>query len=255
MLLSFIRKIKLLIRFLISVLDSWGSIPSGRYNGNKIHYGHFEQCIEVNVNSFEPQFCLMPVNKRNESSLLHSKVGLCVPSSCSEATLQRITRSVLTTTVYESIDTDIRCTDNKYREWGIFEYSATIVVLFFIGLVLFSTGFEAYCHYSGKKVKKECTAFSLIRNLPNLMSTEPKQDIFECLNALRVVTMVWIVIMHIFFYLTDFMQTMHNTKGYTEWQKSIWYTVIVQSQLGADLYLVISGLCLANTFFKARSKG
>lgn len=237
------------------MIDSWGSLPSGRYHGNKIHYGHFEQCLELKIDRFEPQFCLLPINRHNESSNLRAKVGVCVPSSCSNTTLQAVARHILSSSEYDSLEEDVRCIDNQYRQWGALEYIATAVVLFFVGLVLFSTGYEAFCHYSGRKLRVECTAFSLVRNLPSLMSTQSNQDIFECLNAIRVVTIVWIIINHLFFYLADFMQTMHNAHEYTEWRWSFWYIFIKQSQLGADTFLIISGLCLAHNFFKARSKG
>lgn len=43
--------------YFISVLDSWGKIPSGILNGDLYELGDFDECLDIEApNNFEPQY-------------------------------------------------------------------------------------------------------------------------------------------------------------------------------------------------------
>lgn len=241
----------------ITVLDSWGNIPAGQYYGNKIDYGHFDQCLETNS---ETTYCL--VDMRNTKNSFDFQTSICVPSSC---TATQVTEFLENLTKNSQIN-DVkflgrieRCIPSTQRENGKFERISLIIGTIILLLVIISTLNHAL---NGATTKNYKTSFSLIRNFPKLIETNNYQqqqqhenNHLECLNGIRVLTLLWIVVMHNFFYLTDFVSSMYNKDDFVQQKSSPWFLFMLQAQLGADTFFIISGLCVSYNFMKARNKG
>lgn len=92
---------------------------------------------------------------------------------------------------------------NNLRDYTI------IVITFLIFFIISSTLYDFYMDEHEKS--SLLTTFSLKRNLPWLLEEKTSGSSIECIDGIRVLTVFWIVILHVFSeILCVFIKTMYN---------------------------------------------
>ncbi|XP_063709617.1 nose resistant to fluoxetine protein 6-like [Culicoides brevitarsis] len=237
------------------MINSYGRLPQGIYSGNKIDYGYFDQCLKIDTKiDIKPQYCLLPVKSLHQNQSMDFQIGICVPDSCSTTQVQQIMKSLLNEIGFTSDKKMDECVDTTPERFGMLE-KCTILVVFGIILIIFiSTVYELVQNYRKAKTSALMTSFSLQRNLTYLL--EPKQDpnMIECINGIRVFTDGWIIVFHLYFFMRNYMRSVHNPEDLDVWKNSIWNILTLQSHLAVDTCFLIGGLCLSYNFMIARER-
>lgn len=238
------------------VIDSWGGVPSGRYEGNTIDFGHFDQCLGVKPEHFNPLYCLIPLNDTENSIEFQSAV--CMPDSCSAESIKTIISNVLreSNSSFEVNGNISGCIKRKPWDFGTLELSTFITVV----IVLFLTISSTYFHFvQGKNVneaERSLTAFSLIRNVGTLFDTSKSNaEIFECLNGIRVLSVILMLFGNEMNQILTFKMPLHNAKEFETIRKSsTWISAIMMTEICLDTFLVITGMIISYSFMDARTK-
>uniref|UniRef100_A0A336LYM1 CSON006111 protein n=1 Tax=Culicoides sonorensis TaxID=179676 RepID=A0A336LYM1_CULSO len=241
------------------ILNSWGHLPQGFYSGKKIDYGYFDQCIRTFPNTYEakiqfnPQYCLLPL-KSLKNQTIDFQIGICVPDSCTTNQVQIIMNRLLNEIGYESTGKMDPCIDTAPERFGMLEKVTIATVIGLLIVILISTVYDMIQKYRNAKRNPLIMSFSLQRNISYLL--EPKQDpnMIECIDGIRVFTDGWIIIFHLYFFLRNYMRSVHNPQELDVWKNSIWNVLTLQSHLAVDTCFLIGGLCLSYNFMKARER-
>ena len=102
------------------------------------------------------------------------------------------------------------------------------------------------------------SCFSLIRNLPNILSTESGSRSYLCMNGIRFFSMTWIVLGHAwqlgtYTWTNGKQNIMENVFSYffTTGDKWLHHAVIFSMYLGVDTFFVLSGCLVTVSFLKS----
>lgn len=257
------------------MLDSSAKIQPGLLNGNIIQFGTYEECINIKSDdNIKGQYCTAPVIKKivfdsfmeNESqepivvkdseslSLLQLMYSVCVPFSCTANDLQNITNAIenATNSDLHLIFTEELCSYKGIkREVPLRSVIALAIFTSISVVIILATIYELLAidgEYGGL-----IKCFSLYSNGIKLFSSKISNDTLGCLNGLRVISMMWIVIGHRFI-LTSSIPAV-NSVQYLE-QIGDWYSYpIIGIGFAVDTFFVISGLLIVYLYFVMVDKG
>lgn len=195
----------------VAMLDASAKSTSGLEQGDVFQLGHFDQCM--GVGSFG-QYCLAnvrlegyrlraPISRQmtsQENSTIVVHWGVCVPASCTEGDVGRLLQ--MTTGSREVTIAGRGC----HREVGNEEITRgevvyASVIMFFVLMVLISTGYHVRSMY-GSGLEKESTvgyvlrSFSVVENLRKLVQDSKDDHGLGCINGIKSVAMFFILGSH-----------------------------------------------------------
>ncbi|KAH8033247.1 hypothetical protein HPB51_008646 [Rhipicephalus microplus] len=283
------------------VVDSSGKIPNGVMAGTAASFGHFDQClaIEVEGDAFRGKFCTLelwlrdfPRPSRNAADIIEdsesvltffydngywlqlfpSRIGICIPSTCSGEDLQKIAGKAS-----QEIQITANVTSCQVKEPISFSKEQLVVLCILGVLLLFAivgTGVDVFYIQDAKRTATVCgkwffftrngscrlsealASFSLVRNTRSLFAhSEHATGPLEALNGIRVISCFWIVLGHIYF-LTD-LSTYIRFASLTKLQvlfKDFLFTLVENFTLPVDTFFFITGLLLAYNQMKKCSR-
>ena len=89
------------------------------------------------------------------------------------------------------------------------------------------------------------TAFSIIKNLGMIISTKQPPSAITCLNGIRVISMSWIILGHVF--ITEIRKNVLINTDYVmkHYRPQFSYQAIIQSQFSVDSFFFMSGVLAA----------
>ncbi|PSN45475.1 hypothetical protein C0J52_08663 [Blattella germanica] len=203
------------------MLDSSAKLQSGLLTGNLLAMGNFDECIGV-------------MGIETDFGQLNGKH--CLATLKWENDTFMSTRELFKNVKRVSINSGSTC--------AIFS--------FFGVLTLTST---AYDLLKKGQIKEILIAFSLYTNGKKLLNTDTSKETIPCLHGIRFISICWIVLGHRYMVSTD--GPAINLSFAMDFIKGAKSTLVVNSQLGVDTFLVMSGFLVSYVFLKqkAKSKG
>uniref|UniRef100_A0A8D8CWM4 Nose resistant to fluoxetine protein 6 n=1 Tax=Culex pipiens TaxID=7175 RepID=A0A8D8CWM4_CULPI len=260
----------------IQMFDAWGKIPSGILSGNFYSLGDYDQCRKAvspptNAGLIRGRYCQVSIplsflfsalGKQTGRGLPSSSkvpglsIGSCLPDSCDASELKPLmdaTLGVLLNTTNLGVTCDV-----PVPEVGTKEIVAIVIFSAVAALMVCSTAYDVFAAMTGRTARQAWTMFSVYSNGVKLFTiarrpaaTGPlyvKSDQIDCLNGIRVLSMVWIVFCHN--YMTIIMSTMSNAIGIYDWIKSYHSMLIVGGTVSVDSFFLLSGMLIAWSVLK-----
>lgn len=198
---------------MLLVLDTWGTKPGGSIVGNRYDFGHFDQCIDITVqDTYHPQYCHLGI----ENGVQSFTMGVCVPKSCSEASLLTIfSEFIKKADLALTEQQNLQCITRDKPDFDTLQWVTVSLLIVLAVFVLSSTLYDIVKAYQSRKASQILSAFSIFRNIENLFETRHEAAPLECLNGLRVLSMLWIILYYSF---TEFRRivAVYNPNYYNE---------------------------------------
>ncbi|XP_064213937.1 nose resistant to fluoxetine protein 6-like [Tribolium castaneum] len=259
----------------IKMLDAWSKIPSGLLEGHFIDLGSFDECYGIDYNNIYGKYCLGKLKPSSENEkyfkifgynaskpqprlTLHPQprlVGLgaeyagihfaaCVPSSVPAAEITGIF-------TYTEDFCYSKATKPEMSAGGI----VTITILaIFLCLIVVSTSYDIALNYFKKEPYHELfIAFSFLHNGRKLFRSSKNQDQLLCLNGIKALSMLWVIIGHE--YSSGGNAPFSNLFGLYYFRQDSANMFITGATVSVDTFFVVGGLVTVYTFMKSMDKG
>ncbi|KAJ8922593.1 hypothetical protein NQ315_007623 [Exocentrus adspersus] len=255
----------------LKMLDATAKIQSGILVGNMMHVGNFDECLSIdtaiNNSQINGQYCTAYIthglqdklNLRDKQSVTSLKLslGLCIPAACNTTSLETIARLVeqsLESPYHLNFVEEYCKSTVKTRR---FSFRSIAAMFFFTAMgvvVALSTLYDVYFFQKHQSQGPNIfVAFSFYTNGRKLFSTKKSADSLACLNGLRVLSLAWIVLGHRFMYLSFL--PLVNLLDVLEWLSREGSGIITASNMGVDVFFLISGLLLVYVYLLHKEKG
>jgi hypothetical protein len=265
------------------VYDAWGKLPAGLAFGNTVTYGNYDQCMSIQQ-PMTTQSCFLPLieNSRppvpvDNTPLFSSSV--CVPAVCDPSRVpilvnEFVQRFNLSVPAFDGANS---CQSDARPSFTGLDWTAIIIFSLFGCLLIGSTVYDVVMkERKSKETEKKIfhmfyistyylfcyleppsnvlRSFSVYSNANRLLSCEQSKspDNLQCLNGLRVVSIVWVVFLHRHEF-TLFQPNM-NAAYQQEWIQSFYAMIWHGGYVAVDTFLVMSGVLVALQFFKEREQ-
>ncbi|XP_050668625.1 nose resistant to fluoxetine protein 6-like [Leptidea sinapis] len=167
------------------------------------------------------------------------KLAICIPKVC---TTHEAINSILNITSYGFVYEDNMCRLPNDRHWVAGDYVA-IVLFSVIGfLIVVSTSYDLYhlCYLKrSTKRMHPLRLFSAYLNMANLLRSSGKPGTLECLDGIRALAIIWVVLGHTF-YIIPYVGA--NMIDIAEWQQKVQNIWVTGALLTVDTFFMLSGL-------------
>ncbi|XP_063927525.1 nose resistant to fluoxetine protein 6-like [Zophobas morio] len=259
----------------LQMMDATSKVPSGILNYNFAEMGDFQQCVQIETSGTTTEtilgkYCLGYVSFGNEtsnkskidtSSIRTTSVlpqaptwALCLPNGCTSDDANLIGNAVLRALFQQDqirVDfSDFLCqtTNDVNPSLTIDAIAAITILAILVATVLVSTFYDIYAHHSCPMIIK---AFSVYTNGRTIFTTTtPTPDHLSCLNGLKFISMMWIVLGHQF--SIPIYGSITNTKYVLQWTDKLHSMVLISATLSVDTFFTISGVLMSYGFMKTK---
>ncbi|GLV35556.1 uncharacterized protein CBL_01294 [Carabus blaptoides fortunei] len=231
------------------LFDSSSKIPTGLLAGNIADLGFFDECLSAKYERQDDvirgKYCkaaiplkkIIPGVADKESFTLGSWNGpqtrgainlqsavprltlaLCVPDSCDVESLNSLLNGTLAQT---SLDyTIINCQSSEPETLSTGDWITVAFFALVFVIMITSTAYDLFIHYKGQEpAHLILVAFSVYTNGRKLLTVSKNPGQLECINGLRFISMMWVVIGHTYF--TAFFSPGINALDSVEWGEKI----------------------------------
>lgn len=145
---------------------------------------------------------------------------------------------------------EVTCHTDEEKTVSVAAMVTAAIFVLIAFMVLIQTIYDVYlgrkrAGYSKKQ--KLFTSFSLCTNITRLFG---EQQELSCLDGLRVLSMIWILIFHRYFN-TIWSKNLENKKDVTDWENSLHSMIVHAGTIAVETFFVISGLLVSYGFLKA----
>lgn len=179
-----------------------------------------------------------------------TNLGLCVPAKCQTGEVESLTNHLLRTYLSERLQVQqIECHVGPEVVW----YNSTcttigiILAIVLVGLSTAATILDSFKHDIQQPRKVECfiKVFSIIRGYKKLVASRSsgsdKLDDLRCLDGLRVISILWLVIVHSYNFGLQWLM-FDNIEQVHDVYKSAWIQWIANGTFSVDNFFLISGM-------------
>ncbi|KAK4883263.1 hypothetical protein RN001_006582 [Aquatica leii] len=232
----------------VSVLEANGEVLLENED-SKRKLNPFDDCINTNKTIENKillgKYCLSSTNFESYNFLHFNKFslsnGTCVPDECTISDIITIFNSTRIT----FWTTDTLC---QTKEVEPYDRIALATIAFFgvlFSVVIASSLYDAILHYLHEEPAHYLlTSFSLLTNGKKILQVDNSQsfDQISCMNGIRVISLILIIILHTFITSIQFIQ---NISYYQEWCQSIYGTFLIGGFFSVDTFLVLTGLLIS----------
>ncbi|GJQ86256.1 hypothetical protein Trydic_g8955 [Trypoxylus dichotomus] len=270
----------------LKMWDAWAKPQTGILTGNSMHLGNFDECLSVNyrgnTTEIQGQYCSVFINPNNDDLIdflitnLHGTPtnpsgkksglvnildkfrlswGICIPTSCSRQNLMEMwgfTKNYFN----HSWDIEIKddfCDYEGKHQLSDFAYFTIIVLGVLCSVAVAGTLYHIYLSATNKTAKEKPKSFlmefSLYSNVKKILSTKTN-DPLQCLNAVRVLSLFWIIVRHYFMLIFYFPHL--NSMDLNEWKGEYGNMFILSGSMAVDSFFTASGITVAYLFMKNR---
>ncbi|KAL3266698.1 hypothetical protein HHI36_010860 [Cryptolaemus montrouzieri] len=255
----------------LKMLDAASKLQSGILYGNIFNFGNYDECIEIKHTfkedkSFKGQYCTasLTFGNNNESlfEVLENKenlkqlgimFGLCVPSGCDANHLMNISNNLLDNYLpgaklffYEEF-----CSTEDTRIKIPTRSVVAIIIFAGFGVVIGVATFVDLSVKLGENSILKC--FSLYTNGKKLLTPSSNEDSLNCLNGIRVLSMMLIVLGHKFI-MTSGMPAL-NKIFVEQWKNYLYNYIFIGLGFAVDTFFTVSGLLVVYLYFRTSEKG
>ncbi|XP_063533236.1 nose resistant to fluoxetine protein 6-like [Cydia strobilella] len=211
-------------------------------NGTEVQNG-FQLKRAVGVMMGHDNFRDMPASQNG----MAVRVAVCLPRSCT--TYQALGQYTDMLNVSYS---DLYCRLPGDKIFSIADYVAVITIVILGTLTAFSTIYDLYNVFLHEKAPTEpnklLTSFSVFTNTRRLFTFSKTPGSIDCLDGLRSLSILWVVIGHSFSNMLY--GTTINLLDVFVWATSSKATWLVSAVLSVDTFFMMSGLLVVYTTVK-----
>uniref|UniRef100_A0A182P7U7 Nose resistant-to-fluoxetine protein N-terminal domain-containing protein n=1 Tax=Anopheles epiroticus TaxID=199890 RepID=A0A182P7U7_9DIPT len=251
----------------VKLLDSWGKWPAGIFAGNMYELGHYDECVDLrhsygppgSPSTLQGRYCMLTVPLHGLLQQMRrpyaprimpgssdgqwaAYLGVCIPSAC---TADRF-RQFLETVVPGLPPVQLRCNELA-PALGTTQWVGLSIFGVVVLLAVASTLYEAISLCRRRTPHRNLIIFSLYHNGRKLLATHRrapsaavKSSSIDCINGIRVLSMVWVVFSHN--YVRIGMQPIYNSHVILTWLESYHSVLVVASTVSVDTFFLLSGL-------------
>ncbi|XP_065079673.1 nose resistant to fluoxetine protein 6-like [Ochlerotatus camptorhynchus] len=262
----------------LQMLDAWSKLPAGILQGNTNDLGNYDECHKVahetgnvTIGRIEGRYCQMtiPLNLSSlaarqfptdsSSNVLVLQLGTCFPATCAASQLQALFKAsaggLLTLP-----EITFTC-ESPAPDLGPKEVAAIVVFCIVVALLLLSTLYEVTALIGSRVPNRNWAMFSVYSNGIKLFRINERQtqrqsgvksSQIDCLNGIRVISMVWIVFCHN--YMTLMLGPTVNKMAIFDWVKSYHSMLVVAGTVAVDSFFLLSGLLVCWSLLKELDK-
>lgn len=173
-------------------------MPTGVSSGNHYDFGHFDQCFGAGF-PISTQHCQLPIASAAPATTTSFVMGVCTPQNCTEASqIQIFTRFMANAQLNVVTDQSLQCVARDKPNLDVQQWIVIALLIALGCLVVGSTLYEVVNTYRENKTSEILSAFSVFRNLDALLRIRHDPMPLECLNGIRVLSMLWILLYYSF---------------------------------------------------------
>ncbi|KAJ3644143.1 hypothetical protein Zmor_026815 [Zophobas morio] len=243
---------------LFQMFDASAKSVDGLLYLNMFHLGNFDECYDIakatTAGLVYGKYCLgtmtLPskpslntVENAKSSNLKKLHIGVCVPNGCTTQDTELLTGKSLI-----HFSDDFCYSQDKAPKLDSGAIIALIILGVFAGIVIVSSVCELMQIRKGKFTQGYIFAFSAVSNGSKLLSSTSNPDQLLCLNGIKAISMMWVILGHV--YLSSTQGTMGNVVDIRKWQENIYNMIIVDGTVSVDSFFTITGLVTVYTFLK-----
>ncbi|KAG1671124.1 Nose resistant to fluoxetine protein 6 [Nymphon striatum] len=270
----------------LNMMDANGNVRSGVLEGSLTWPGLYSQCLKVrkskteNQKDIQGQYCLMQMDTPNfikfgkfglkeafkltelNEKLQHSlglRMGLCVPSLCSAATI----KYAVETLREDGITADVTCTvqssssEESSLDWGIMTYVVLMIVVFtciatYCDMVLKTEG-KCESEMKEKNLIEFLCLFSLRKSWNSFKDVTSPPGTIGCLNGIRVISTIHIVAVHVAFFTPLYLFNSPLKKVIATDTNPL-YSPIIAGHYAVDTFFFMSGFLVTHPFLYKMTK-
>ncbi|XP_017034972.1 nose resistant to fluoxetine protein 6-like [Drosophila kikkawai] len=260
----------------LSMLDSWGSKPSGFLYGNRVDMGNYEQCLRVDgtiseTHHIKGKYCFLelPIAKWlgfNSDFLAETniKTAVCFPSSCSAETmevfLKQLLQRLLGTGDLDKLFyiNEQSCQTSESDPLDGLTIFTIVFLSIFCAVVALCTLYDYFlCPDQGKlpRLVKVFSARATSRELFAIVDPKATPNVIQCLNGMRCLSLIWVVLGHE--YIINIMAMAINQVDNLRWMGKPFSSLILFAPFSVDTFFFLSGFLLVAIGLRAleKSKG
>ncbi|KAG5677184.1 hypothetical protein PVAND_006965 [Polypedilum vanderplanki] len=230
-----------------SLFDAEAIIKKSVEGKQNFDLHNFDECLRFRLDHkdhglINGKYCVIAFNSTTETKLKYTAV--CYPDSCSDISLQHVSKGFFDDTQYTMHQQWCQTTHLEYK---LSDYMAFIFFALLALIVIISTFYDYYKRHSDNK-KAWLTTFSLYSNVKRVFRTSASDDM-NCLYALRVLSIFWLIIANRFYTMQKFPLTDEET--FNEWLQNGFSAFISAYDVAYDTFFMVSGFILATYCLKA----
>ena len=258
----------------VRMVDAMGKIGPGYLDGNFIASGSYDECL--NIGPGDAEYCTGDLSLTINSTAVSPTAltltwhyGMCVPRGC---TPEDIVLGVETVTfgVIKTSAESMYCVSYRRRPFNAGAIIMIIVCFVFVTLVVGASAFDilqqrvsttighdkihedvdrsslqTQVRRSRKNYKliELITAFSLLKVIPQIVSTKQPPSAITSINGLRVISMLWVILGHT--HLTALVTGLDNIYSVRNVLSRFTFQAIGNAYFAVDSFFVLSGLLVA----------
>ncbi|KAG5670728.1 hypothetical protein PVAND_000972 [Polypedilum vanderplanki] len=260
-------------RWAMEMFDYWAKIQSGLSAGQSQNFGHFDECIdfthtsssssvgtiqgqhcmifhtateEQNKTNWNPNFDWREIGKIVRNKQMKLATGICVPASCNTKKVIDFANNFLSSA--DLIATDATCKTNDQLPFDWLDIFTIVFFSIIIFIIAASTVYEIYMNKKDQQPHKLLIAFSLWTNTSKFfdMTRSKSKSSINCMNGIRAISTLWIILGHRKIFHTFFPLT--NTNAFIAWHDNIRSVIYQPHSPAVDSFFVMGGLLVTWTF-------
>ncbi|XP_031343061.1 nose resistant to fluoxetine protein 6-like [Photinus pyralis] len=242
------------------MFDAASKLPSGIGAGHTVDLGSFEECLEViqridSSDSFRGRYCLgeTNINLKKINATVPLKLASCLPESCSTTDVS---------TVYKYFGFNFSFPDNLCQtiadreklRFGLSEYCGVAFFAIFALVIFASTIYDIYLYITESQVKhRALVAFSILKNGKQLIAIENNAKQITCMNGIRVISTMWIILEHRYYIPLSYFPLWNNFYKET-WKQSAGNMLMINVPMAVDTFFVLSGSLVSYVYLWSAEK-
>lgn len=186
--------------------------------------------------------------------MMPMKLGLCVPSGCSQQEINQALRyfgkKILVNATTHSCQVEGMIPENvKLRQIIIIGVCCTLGLLGVLGSFVehFSCGRDGK---SKNPFTKILLCFSITSNFQKIMNTKTTETTLSCLHGIRALSLFYVILSHQFLFLAVFNSTRHIGRVAT-WIQEFFPQIILNGFMTVDVFFLMGGI--VNSYIKVKN--
>ncbi|XP_066155257.1 nose resistant to fluoxetine protein 6-like [Euwallacea fornicatus] len=247
--------------FLDLMFDASSKFPySGMLVKTRLDLGSYSECINldltVNNTRVLGKHCtaglivptiILPDDLYNFNETY--RLSTCIPDQCTAKYLLSLANM---SSAYPLFNDNICSTKDTIKDLHWDAYLVIICICLIFLVMSATTTCDLYFYYTNREDRTHIAvqAFSIFRNGKKLFKTfkHTSGDQIQVIHGLRVISMMWIVVGHTFFFLTDYPSMDANFIENFEWTWNSFY--LSTAHLAVDTFFFLSGFLMAYQYLK-----
>uniref|UniRef100_A0A182STI8 Nose resistant-to-fluoxetine protein N-terminal domain-containing protein n=1 Tax=Anopheles maculatus TaxID=74869 RepID=A0A182STI8_9DIPT len=193
----------------LSMYDSWGKNPAGILFGNVFEFGNFDQCRRIShqgaLAKIGGQHCTLYVDLSRTGLPVAAPLqyGVCMPDACEPALIAQLTQAFFAPNQMFVVNgplLEMFCYRDEDKPFPAVTIVAIVLFSVYGAILLMATLVELI-FYRKREAPSYVKRLSFYTNIGHVYRIVPrtvgKDGVLECVNGVRALSMLWIIINHV----------------------------------------------------------